>query len=153
MSVPRVEAAAPTRRRRRSELPSCGTPPVHEPPRSPAPGGRDPWGPAGSTRTCQVLASDGHVLVHATGYLNDDRTVVAIEKAAERGVLLAYYFLKGDRRVEVLLGLQRHAGLLSTRWDGGRRVWRISLDEAVRQERAEASRSRAGFASATGSGQ
>ncbi len=111
---------------------SHGAAPLCEPHRKPATGwGTAPLWPTGPNQMCTVLDSDGHTLVRATVHLNDDRTAIVIDKAAEPGVLLTYYFLKGGRRVQARLGPSRHTGSLSTRWDRARRVWCIHLDDSV----------------------
>ncbi len=120
------------------EVPFYGTPPLCEVYRRPVSSeGRALLCPAGSNRTFDILDSEGDALVCASGLISEDRTAIVIEKTAEAGVLLAYFFLKGGRRVNVSLGQTWHSGRLSMRWDRGRRVWQISLAEAITHKRIE----------------
>jgi len=85
-------------------------------------------------QTVRVLDTDGTPLTWAvTGTTADDGAVVLDEVDAP-GVLIAYYFGRGERLVLVELPEapeQTVEGTLETWWRGGERTWQVYVDRPL----------------------
>ena len=84
-----------------------------------------------SARECQVvriLDLDGTLLTAATvGHLDDDEGTIALAEVDEHGVLIDYYFGRGERVVIVEGDGMTQEGMLDTCWRSADRAWWIGL--------------------------
>ena len=85
-------------------------------------------------QTVRVLDTDGTPLTWAvTGSTSDDGAVT-LDEVDEPGVLIAYYFGRGERLVLVELPAVPEAtveGTLETWWRGGERTWQVYVDRPL----------------------
>jgi hypothetical protein len=79
---------------------------------------------------CQVvriLDADGTLLTVATAGPLDDEGMITLDEVDDHGVLIDYYFGRGERLVVVERDGRTVEGVLDTRWLVADRVWWIGV--------------------------
>ena len=91
-----------------------------------------------SALDCQVvrlLDADGTPLTTATTRAEDGDGAVLLDEIDDPGVLLDYYFGRGERLVVMelpeLTPVLMIEGTLETWWVGGQRVWQVYVDRPL----------------------
>lgn len=91
-----------------------------------------------SALECQVvrvLDADGTPLTTATTRDEEDDGAIVLNEVEDPGVLLDYYFGRGERLVIMELPEQTPVamieGTLETWWFGGERVWQVYVDRPL----------------------
>ncbi len=82
----------------------------------------------------RVLDTDGTPLTWAVAGTTRDDGAVILDEVDEPGVLIAYYFGRGERLVLVELPdvpEQTVEGTLETWWRGGARTWQVYVDRPL----------------------
>ena len=83
----------------------------------------------------RLLDADGTPLTTAMTRAGDDDGTIKLDEVKDPGVLLDYYFGRGERLVMMELSHRMQAemieGTLETWWIAGDRVWQIYLDRQL----------------------
>jgi hypothetical protein len=83
----------------------------------------------------RVLDADGTPLTIATTHANDDDGSLALDEVDDPGILLNYYFGRGERLVVIelpnLTPVLIVEGTLETWWIGGQRAWQVYVDRPL----------------------
>ena len=79
-----------------------------------------------------IMDARGRKLTDVTVHFDDGAHTIMLSRPDHPDALLAYYFLRGERRVTVALEEGVYEGMLETRWQGTGRVWVVTTDAPVR---------------------
>ena len=84
-----------------------------------------------------VFDADGQPLTDATAQVEHRSRVILVDVESP-GVLLQYYFGRGERRVMIELGATLVDGSIETRWRGTGRAWWVDLETPTGRARIPA---------------